>query len=51
LPHLDPRRQHESSPWCDRAASLASAAIFVASEEASFITGSQLVVDGGLTAV
>ena len=22
LPHLDPRRQHESSPWSDRAASL-----------------------------
>ncbi len=43
----------ESTPM-GRAASpdeVARAAIFLASEEASFITGSQLVVDGGLTAV
>lgn len=43
----------ESTPM-GRAASpdeVARAAIFLVSEEASFITGSQLVVDGGLTAV
>ena len=27
LPHLDPRRQHESSPWSDRAASLVNVAM------------------------
>jgi len=30
LPHLDPRRQHESGPWSDRAASL----IIIANEVA-----------------
>jgi cyclopentanol dehydrogenase len=43
----------ESTPM-GRAASpdeVARAAIFLVSEEASFITGSQLVVDGGFTAV
>ncbi|MCY3774177.1 MAG: SDR family oxidoreductase [Gemmatimonadetes bacterium] len=30
---------------------IASAVVFLASEEASFITGASLVVDGGLTIV
>jgi NAD(P)-dependent dehydrogenase (short-subunit alcohol dehydrogenase family) len=30
---------------------VATAALFLLSEDASFITGAQLVIDGGLTAV
>ena len=33
-----------------RAADVAAAAVFYASEEAGFVTGSTLLVDGGMTA-
>jgi NAD(P)-dependent dehydrogenase (short-subunit alcohol dehydrogenase family) len=47
------KRAIESTPM-GRSASpdeVARAALFLASEEASFITGAQLMVDGGFTAV
>ena len=42
-----PRRPTRSSD--DRRGDIARAALFLASEESSFITGHALMVDGGLT--
>ncbi len=52
----DPERTQkaflESQPWPDygRGEHIAGAAVFLASDDAEFVTGEKLVVDGGLTA-
>jgi NAD(P)-dependent dehydrogenase (short-subunit alcohol dehydrogenase family) len=40
------RRHH----WIGQASDVAAAAVFYASDEAAFITGTTLLVDGGMTA-
>lgn len=52
----DPERTRQAfaggQPWPDygRAENIAGAALFLASDDAAFVTGEKLVVDGGLTA-
>ena len=38
------------TPWQDSLAAIGFAAVYLASDEASFLTGQTLVIDGGSTA-
>ena len=51
-PDATKKRFIESQPWPDygRGEHIAGAALFLASDDAEFVTGEEIVVDGGLTA-
>lgn len=49
-PYLDTIRNHHKLGRLGKAEEIASAALFLASEDASFVTGCALPVDGGFTA-
>ena len=51
-PEATKKRFIESQPWPDygRGEHIAGAALFLASDDAEFVTGEEIVVDGGLTA-
>ena len=49
-PFLDRYREHTKLGRFGRPEEIAGAALFLASDDASFVTGHALVVDGGFTA-
>jgi len=47
---LDAAHSHLPVPRCGRAEDIAPTSLFLASEESAYITGTEIVIDGGMTA-